>query len=380
MLQQAIGLFTSCLHHHARLLTSNRFYYIVMVIMAIHDDLRTTIMAVAEDKKKFSVADIIAAHPTSVTRQYISRIIGEYVKREELIREGGGGYTTYVLPKYSNYLTNVYRKRILNVDLKEHEVLDEIQHHTPLLDNLNENVLSIFTYAFLEMLNNAIDHSESKYIEINIHKEKGDICFEIQDFGIGVFKNIMNKRKLASEIDAIQDVLKGKLTTQPRAHSGEGIFFTSRVSDLFVLESYGYRLRIDNKIPDIFLEEVPQEVRGTKVAFRISGSTKRHLNDVFKKYMTNPDDYAFDKTEVHIKLYTIGGIYISRSQARRVLTGLDKFKTVVMDFDRVPTVGQAFADEVFRVYRERHPDTIIQPVNMNESVRFMIERALHTER
>ena len=45
-----------------------------------------------------------------------------------------------------------------------------------------------------------------------------------------------------------------------------------------------------------------------------------------------------------------------------------------MDFDKVSTIGQAFADEVFRVFKEKHPNIAIQPINMDEAVRFMVER------
>ena len=70
----------------------------------------------------------------------------------------------------------------------------------------------------------------------------------------------------------------------------------------------------------------------------------------------------------------MGTIYISRSQARRILAGLEKFKSVILDFDRVSTVGQAFVDEIFRVFQSRHQDITIAPVNMNDAVRFMIGR------
>jgi hypothetical protein len=66
---------------------------------------------------------------------------------------------------------------------------------------------------------------------------------------------------------------------------------------------------------------------------------------------------------------------IRRSQARRVLSGLDKFKIVVMDYDKVPMVGQAFADEIYRVFKIKHPEIDVQDMNMNESVKFMVERA-----
>jgi hypothetical protein len=44
-----------------------------------------------------------------------------------------------------------------------------------------------------------------------------------------------------------------------------------------------------------------------------------------------------------------------------------------MDYDRVPTVGQVFADEIYRVFKNKRLDIEIQDVFMNEAVRFMVE-------
>ena len=190
----------------------------------------------------------------------------------------------------------------------------------------------------------------------------------------------MKKKNLKSELEAIQDLLKGKTTTKPELHSGEGIFFTSKVADIFNLESFGYQLIINSIINDVFLVKPKSIKRGTKVKISISTDSKRHLNDVFKRYTGYRDNnYSFDKTEIKIKLYTTGTIYISRSQARRVLMGLDKFKSIILDFDKVPTIGQAFADEIFRVFADKHPDIKIYPINANESVRFMIDRTISTK-
>ena len=69
------------------------------------------------------------------------------------------------------------------------------------------------------------------------------------------------------------------------------------------------------------------------------------------------------------------GINISRSQARRVLQGLDKFKVILLDFDKVPMIGQAFADEIYRVFKNKHPGIQFQESNMNDAVEFMVRRA-----
>jgi hypothetical protein len=224
------------------------------------------------------------------------------------------------------------------------------------------------------MLNNAIEHSVSQNITVEVGENQGNLVFQVDDFGIGVFRNIMKKKKLNSELEAIQDLLKGKTTTMPKLHSGEGIFFTSKVADVFILESFGYKMTVDNRINDIFVEEVRTKKRGTKVSFVIAMASKKHLSDVFKKYQTDPAELTFDKTEIQIRLYTMGTIHISRSQARRVMTGLEKFNVITLDFDRVPTVGQAFVDEIFRVFKNRHPHIKIIPLNMNETVKFMVER------
>ena len=66
---------------------------------------------------------------------------------------------------------------------------------------------------------------------------------------------------------------------------------------------------------------------------------------------------------------------MSRSQARRLILGLDKFKIIVLDFNKVKTIGQSFADEIFRVFQNNHPDITIETINCCKAVEFMIKRA-----
>ena len=66
---------------------------------------------------------------------------------------------------------------------------------------------------------------------------------------------------------------------------------------------------------------------------------------------------------------------VSRSQAKRLLNRFERFKVVVLDFEGVQEVGQAFADEIFRVFSNFHPATEIRALNANEQVQKMIARA-----
>jgi len=338
-------------------------------------DINEIIIKVASERKTFKTSDVLEALDNNYTKQHVSALISVMVKKGILVKAGSTAKSTYALPENASLLGNVIKKHFLRKSAKEHEVLDSINQKAHILLKLNENVRSLFDYAFSEMLNNALEHSESIYVDIEISVDNEKLNFVVNDSGVGVFRNVMKQRDLSSELESMQDLLKGKTTTQPHAHSGEGIFFTSKVADIFTLESYGYELRVDNTINDIFyVENVKPEKRGTRVTFSLSRDSLKHLKDIFSKYEVDHNDPDFDKTEIHIRLYTIGTIYVSRSQARRVLTGLEKFKKVIFNFDKVPTVGQAFADEIFRVFQQKYPHIVLEPINMNEAVKYMIDR------
>ena len=71
-----------------------------------------------------------------------------------------------------------------------------------------------------------------------------------------------------------------------------------------------------------------------------------------------------------------GTTFVSRSEAKRLLTNLERFREVVVDFTGVQSVGQGFADEVFRVWARANPETKLIPISMQRTVAFMVERAL----
>ena len=337
-------------------------------------NLHQEILEFAASKVTFSTNNLLDHFHKKYTRAYVLRFVKDLILQKKLVKSGSTRSAKYALTQNRHSLSDQTIKKYILKGLKEHEVLEELKSKLLFLSEVPEHLQSIFAYAFSEMLNNAIDHSQSKNVSISVEKEGKTIRFVVDDSGIGVFKNIMEKRKLKSQLEAIQDLMKGKVTTMPQAHSGEGIFFTSKVADLFILESDQHQLRIDNLIDDIFVKELNPKKNGTRVIFEISTDHKGHLDDVFRQYYSDAENFAFDKTEVHIKLYTKGSIYVSRSQAKRVLSGLEKFKTIILDFDQVPTIGQAFVDEIFRVFQSQHPHIKIIPKNMNEAVNFMIAR------
>ncbi|EGQ72796.1 hypothetical protein HMPREF9094_2758 [Fusobacterium animalis ATCC 51191] len=103
---------------------------------------------------------------------------------------------------------------------------------------------------------------------------------------------------------------------------------------------------------------------------------KEQLKKFFDEYTS--DDFVFNKTKitVHLAKDYLGHDFVSRSLAKRILMNVEKFKIIVLDFENIDNIGQGFADEVFRVFKNKNPDITIVPVNMNEEIEFMINRAM----
>lgn len=257
-------------------------------------------------------------------------------------------------------------------DLQEDKVWQNyIAPHTL---TLPENCQKICHYGFTEMLNNVIDHSTATKVTIQCNFSTHPISLVLHDNGIGIFKKIQNALHLDTIREAILHLTKGKFTTDPTRHSGEGIFFTSRVFDSFGISSNGirYMRHLDT---DWAVDSTDTNI-GTFVAMELLPTTTMTLESVFQNY-TDPKTFSFNKTQVLVELAKLEGeSFISRSQAKRILNGLDKFKIVILDFKNVSTVGQGFVDEVFRIFQNSHPQIKLIPTNMNDNVEFMIKRGL----
>jgi hypothetical protein len=82
----------------------------------------------------------------------------------------------------------------------------------------------------------------------------------------------------------------------------------------------------------------------------------------------------FDRSTPRIELIALDSEFLSRSEARRLGTGLEKFDRVVLDFTGVKMIGQGFADELFRVWHRAHPHVLLQVQGANAAVELMINR------
>ena len=242
--------------------------------------------------------------------------------------------------------------------------------------NLKPNLTNIAAHGFTEMVNNSIDHSSGTSVFISASQKEKSLTLVVADNGIGIFEKISAALNLADKRQALFELSKGKLTTDPSKHSGEGVFFTSRMFDYYEIEANGLQFSHDEK-HDFLMEEPKPFVMGTVVYMRVALDSERTTSDVFNQFMNAPEDFDFSKTIVPMKLARLGDEQlISRSQAKRLIARFDRFKKVILDFKSVNEIGQAFADELFRVYANEHPQVELSPVNMSEQVERMWLRAV----
>jgi anti-sigma regulatory factor (Ser/Thr protein kinase) len=254
----------------------------------------------------------------------------------------------------------------------EAEVYELIATSLNLRAQLPAHAEDIVRYAFTEMLNNAIDHSGAPVCQVEFALDQEGASFRVRDKGAGVFATIAAKLDLEDEQTAMIELVKGRTTTMPEAHTGEGLFFTSRVADSFVLRSHRIELEWDPRRDDVFVRQ-RRFLAGTEVRFLVRRSTRQRLESVFSEFAPAEFDYQFLRTEVHVKL--LRRDYVSRSEAKRLLANLDKFRQVQLDFRGVLSVGQGFADEVFRVFRRQHPQIQISVRNADAAVAAMLRHA-----
>ena len=257
--------------------------------------------------------------------------------------------------------------------LDEDRVWSEMSGPGMVAGNLQKATETVLHYILTELVNNAIDHSGAAEVDVRVTRRGRTVALEVCDQGVGIFHHIRDGLGLGSELEALQELSKGKTTTMPSRHTGEGIFFSSKAADRFEIESGSLRWIVDNRIGDMAVGALDPAVAGTAVKTEIDLENPRDLKAIFEQYTR---DFEFSRTRTVVRLFAIGTEFVSRSQAKRLVHGLEKFREVVLDFEGVDLVGQGFADEVFRVWSRQHPDVRLVPIEMDGPVAFMVERAI----
>ena len=277
-------------------------------------------------------------------------------------------------------LEKVGKNYFLKTDIYHFEINVENENETndmlffresidPILSDLPDNVRKIWAYCFSEMMNNVIEHSEAHTATVYLEKDYLNTMIIIIDDGVGIFRKIKDFFGYPTFEDAIVELFKGKLTTNTKNHSGEGIFFTSRICDMFGAVSDGM-VFTHSDFADVLdcIDDLPagqQPAAGTTIVMKLSNHSKKTLKEMFDAF--SDLDSGLSKTTIPMK-NMFDGFPVSRSQAKRLTGRFENFKEVVLDFDGVEDMGQGFAHQVFVVCQRDNPQVHINPVNMSESV------------
>ena len=141
----------------------------------------------------------------------------------------------------------------------------------------------LFRSGVTEIINNAIDHSSGHQLLVQVTKTATNTEIVVYDDGEGIFKKIQRELGLLDERHSVLELSKGKLTTDPDNHTGEGIFFSSRMFDDFaVLSGNVYFSHKINDVEDWILEQQRFQ-SGTGVLMKIANNTNRTSKDIFDR-------------------------------------------------------------------------------------------------
>ncbi len=326
------------------------------------------------DNIQYHASDIgrVASEKFGITRQAVNKHLDRLVNEGAVVAAGTTRSRVYRLAPLLEWLETFPLVPSLAEDIVWRE------HVTKPLGQLPDNVLNIWQYAFTEMFNNAIEHSNARNVTLSLKRTAALTEMLLLDDGVGIFRKIQAALNLIDERHSVLELAKGKFTTDPDNHTGKGIFFTSRVLDKFNILSGGVYFSHEYGDDQDWILESENPSVGTVVFMQLHNHTARTIKSIFDQY-TSEDTLAFTKTVVPVRLAQYGDeSLLSRSQAKRLLARIDRFRTVIFDFKGVASIGPSFADEIFRVFQNEHPDISLSDINATPEVSIMISRARAT--
>jgi len=311
------------------------------------------------------LADHVAGR-IGVTRRTANKALHRLVELNWLAREG-----TRQRPRFRPGLLRQVAQRYPLAGLEED--LPWSRDFAPYF-TLPAEVQRMTQHAFCELLNNAVDHSEGTSVTVSLRQTPSHVQLLVSDDGRGVFDKIHEAFSLADPTLAMLELSKGKLTSQPQRHTGRGLFFTSKLADVFDLHANEQAFQRREWEGATWLPGRALKRQGTSVYAAIALDTRRTLESVLTAYSVDGSGVGFDRTVVPLRLITstLAGLE-SRAQARRVAARLHEFRRAEVDFAGVPRIGHGFADELFRVFATQQPAFELVPVNMSPAVATMVD-------
>jgi DNA-binding Lrp family transcriptional regulator len=148
-------------------------------------DVRELILRKMEENGEVRSSEIV--EETGYSRAYINRFFRDLREEGVLTLIGKANRARYI-PASEKLITmerasiKSVRRILKNTGIEEDKVFSEIRRKTGIIKGLDDNVSRILEYGFTEMLNNAIEHSGSERIKIEMHRKSRNVTFEVRDW------------------------------------------------------------------------------------------------------------------------------------------------------------------------------------------------------
>lgn len=302
---------------------------------------------------------------TGASRRAALAALKRLVDAQWLVRSGTGRRPVYA----PGALRQVVRSFTL------HQLQEDVAWQRDFAPHFDfpRHVQRMVQHAFTELVNNAIDHSGGTSVTVSLRQTPRHAQLLVSDDGCGVFEKICGTYELTDAQHAMLELSKGRLTTQPQAHTGRGLFFSSQLADVFDIHANGKAFQRRAWEGNAWQTGKGLPRQGSSIYMAVSLDTTRTLDQVLGQWSVDGSGIAFDQTRVMLQLVVGPGQMLdSRAQARRVATRLPQFKRAEVDFAGVEDVGHAFADELFRVFAKAHQEVELVPLNMSPRVAALV--------
>ena len=132
-----------------------------------------------------------------------------------------------------------------------------------------------------------------------------------------------------------------------------------------------YSWKQSTKHHDYAIGALPRVKLGTLVRCTLDRLAPVSLQEVMRS-VSDPQTNRLNQTLIRVKLFE-DGLFISRTEAKLIGARLEGFEQVELDFDGVDSIGQGFADELFRIWARQNEGINIVVTNANHAVAAMID-------
>lgn len=321
----------------------------------------------------------VARHPRDIAR-CVAREYG--ISRQAVNRHLLGLVEEGLVEAHGQTRAREYRLRALatatrrlNVTpvLTEDRMWDACLH--PHLEGVPHNIREVCQYAFTELAGNALAHAGATRVVVAVRATAADVEFGVTDNGAGVFRVLSERLGHGDARESVLELTKGRLTTDPERHRGGSLLLVSRLFDRFELQSGDHTFTFTPANDRWEVRREPFTIHGTSVRVRTSFARDRSLDGTLNDWTTPEGELTRAHLPVAMMMHPGEGL-MSRAQAKRLTRRLDECAEVFLDFHEVETIGRGFADEVFRVFRGSHPQTVLVTMNACDAVRGRIREAL----